>query len=78
MKNNCVICGKIYDALRANQKTCSEECRYEYAKYCTEMNKRKGKFAKKNAKKSSDNLTAVARKAREAGMSYGEYVSKMM
>ena len=51
MKNKCVICGKIYDALRANQKTCSEECRYEYAKYCTEMNKRKGKLAKKNAKK---------------------------
>lgn len=78
MKNKCVVCGRMYDALRSNQKACSEECRYEYARYRAMINARKNRFEKKDAKKTCDDLAAVAKKARDAGMSYGKYVSTFM
>ena len=62
------MCGKKFPAYK-QQKYCTEKCRLENYKSVYTKN---GKM-----KRESASLIEVARKAREAGMKYGQYVAKM-
>lgn len=72
----CKICGKEFIANTARKTLCSEECRRENRiRNATEHNK-KIKEMKKNAKKEKEQreiIADIAVRAREAGMSYGQY-----
>lgn len=70
---NCAVCGKMYVAIRANQRYCGSECRY-IGLQRLEAEKRASKRKKKKKKAS---IVDVAVDAKKAGMSYGEYVAKM-
>ena len=74
----CVVCDKAYIATRANAKTCSTECsklwnRFQSNEY-NKMLKEKRAQEKKNKKKT---VTDIAVEARNAGMTYGQYVAIM-
>ena len=64
----CSTCGKPFFPYK-RQKYCSEKCRP--SKYISSYSK------KIKPKKEIESLSETARKAKEAGMTYGKYVSMM-
>jgi predicted nucleic acid-binding Zn ribbon protein len=65
----CPVCGKEFMARTSAQLYCSDECRM------------KGALLKRNApkpKKTMDRLKEIALEATKNGMTYGEYVARMM
>lgn len=83
-KRNCIICGTVYEPKSPNSITCSDICRKKRYKQIQEAANKKMK-AKRNAEKilkklreqeSKDKLSPLAEKnekARELGMTYGQY-----
>ena len=68
-KKVCPTCGKEFMARTSAQLYCSDECRM------------KGALLKRNApkpKKTMDRLKEIALEATKSGMTYGEYVARMM
>lgn len=83
--NICMVCGKEFIVTRYNKKLCSIECRAE-RKRIAEREYRVKHFPSrrssinvnhKKTRKKMLSLTEIAMKAKEAGLSYGEYVAKM-
>ena len=77
----CTVCGKKFIATRTNAKYCDAKClkigTAETSKIAKEKLKTKkdAERAKQNRKKES--LASIAVAARQAGMTYGQYVAKM-
>ena len=69
----CACCGKDFIANRKNGRFCSQGCR-EIVR--AKQNKERYRRKKEEAKKSievKENLAETAQKARDMGMSYGQY-----
>ena len=80
-KVTCAICGKQFETTRKNKKTCSTECglklQREISLKCgREYRERKRSSAAKREKRVRENLAQINKLAQEAGMSYGQYVSR--
>jgi len=77
----CPVCGKEF-IIKGKRKYCSEECS---EKVCSQRKKTWGKeyyrkpgrinAKQEGAQKRESSLQELARKAREAGMTYGQYVA---
>lgn len=71
----CVICGKIFPS-RCGAKYCSTECKKEGDRRNAKVSAQRRKEEKNRPKIKSQTLAEIAKKAREAGMQYGDYVAK--
>lgn len=78
MINQCLVCGREFQAFRTDQKVCSQECGREYTNMTAREKVKKYKAEREVRKTPAEDLETVARKAREAGMTYGEYVGQMI
>ena len=69
----CLMCNKLYIATRSNAKYCSAACRREvdYA------SKRAYRAEDTKPREKKQSITDIAVAARQAGMTYGQYVAKM-
>lgn len=71
-QKQCIVCGRQYETTSFRGQTCGSACArikqnaYEREKY----RQKRRKCLEKNT------LSGVAKKAKEAGMSYGEYVAR--
>lgn len=72
----CRECGVMYTPKKPNQLYCSRKCK-ELARKRVEK-KWNDKIHPKSLPKKESPVDKIAREAKEAGMSYGKYVSKMM
>jgi predicted nucleic acid-binding Zn ribbon protein len=76
----CVICGVEFVKLSNNNCVCSEECKGIRNKNLKEQKKKEMKLLKEQQKKaeeekkSIETLSEVAKKASDAGMTYGKYM----
>lgn len=76
----CKICGKEFTTDSYIKKCCSEECVKKNAKINVKAYNEKQKAmrtAKPKKKEKKLTVTDIAVKAREAGMSYGQYTAMM-
>lgn len=84
----CEICGKVFITCYSQKVTCSVECREERARRVTREWSRvrreailNGELPKPERKKAKQNKVAtveeIQKKAREAGMSYGQYMARL-
>ncbi len=81
MVKKCKWCERIFTAKRLNQNYCCKECsrngklkwQREY-----EANKKATTEKPKKTKRKSNQITDIAIAARAAGMTYGEYVAKVL
>lgn len=79
----CEGCGRKYNAIRRNQKYCSQGCR-ERKKYRDKREARTGVRKPyrhaydpiRDADESRDRISRIEKAAAAAGMSYGKYVAK--
>ena len=77
MIKKCVICGKEFESVKAHTITCSPECAKERNIITNRLYYEKHKRTKK--KKSKQNtLVDINKKARDSGMTYGEYVGLVL
>lgn len=72
----CAVCNKLYIATRQNAKYCSADCRLE-GTYAMKRTYKERKEQKAKPKKLKKSITDIAVEARQAGMTYGQYVAKM-
>lgn len=79
----CAICGKEFIATRANCKYCGQQCKEEanriksreyWSRNCVGENALKQMMQQQKPRAS---VTEIAIAAKEAGMSYGQYVVQM-
>ena len=79
-KKKCGVCGKEFDGWNKNQRYCSDACKNEAHRQRGEIYranarlKEEQKKAEANKKKA---LEEIATAARNAGMTYGQYVARM-
>jgi predicted nucleic acid-binding Zn ribbon protein len=66
----CKVCGKHFIATRQNIKFCSDECRAKNKKAAHEWQKAE----EKKPEKKILSISAIAKKARKLGLSYGKYI----
>lgn len=74
----CRVCGKQFDTLSSRKKCCSKECAKQNSKNTQKIwwDKQKGiRRTEKKEKKAT--VTDIAVKARELGMSYGQYTAML-
>ncbi len=72
----CDLCGEKFISYRSNIKYCSDACRKE----ANLINNRRNKEERKGEYKPTQMTTTLdetIRQAREAGMSYGQYVAQL-
>lgn len=70
MLKKCKCCGIEFDSTKQNRRYCSDECKKKISR---ERKRRKKEYVTKpNAA-----VIDIAVKAREAGMTYGQYVARM-
>lgn len=76
---NCKICGKEFITDSNIRKCCSEECKKINAKINGKIwaDKQKTMQPKPKKKEKKDTVTDIAVKARELGMSYGQYTAML-
>ena len=74
-EKNCQMCGNVFIPRAPSQKYCCRQC----ARKAEIESNRKSETKKKNKKSGQHQKAAaeIATKAREAGLSYGQYVAKM-
>lgn len=78
----CKWCKKKFSTTKLNQDYCGKECAHNgklkyQREYEAKKKAAKGKTNKK-PKKKSDGITDIAVAARAAGMTYGEYVARVL
>lgn len=74
---NCKVCGKEFTTEVYTRKCCSEECSKENAKINGKLYFEKQKTMKPKKKEKKLTVTELAVKARELGMSYGQYTAML-
>ena len=67
----CVICGKDFTNVNPQSKTCDEECR----KMLNREKKKEYTLKYKRNKKPNSLLVEMSIRAKELGLSYGQYVA---
>ncbi len=72
MQKKCKYCGKEFDATKSKRLYCSDKCKKSFWKKKDIKRKHGVHMEKPNAA-----VVDIAVKAREAGMTYGQYVAKM-
>ena len=82
-KRPCIVCGMVYQPKRANGTCCSDKCRRKYYKKMQTISNKKLQEKKKaeellakikvQEKRKNSPLVEMNAKARELGMSYGQY-----
>ena len=76
-KRVCPICGAHFEHVR--RVYCSDECsRKGYLLKIKESHDRKREEAKAKLRRKPSSITEVVLAAREAGMTYGQYVMEVM
>ncbi len=73
----CKICGKEFIAKASNTKCCSDECKKENSKMNKKLCDERKKLQPKKKKEKKLTVTELAVKAKEAGMSYGQYTAML-
>ena len=78
----CANCGKEFTANNRASKYCSDECRKaqekkrkEYYRLNPDAKPKRGPQPRRNNKKKENPFVEILTAAREAGMSYGQYVA---
>ena len=78
----CKWCNKKFTAKKLNQeyccKACGQEGKRKYQREYEANKKSKSKETEKKPKKKVNAITDIAIAARAAGMTYGEYVAKVL
>ncbi len=76
-EKECAFCGKLFQLNGNSRKYCSPQCRKASERVRAVMRKQaeRGRVASKPKEKLPDALSAVARAASAAGMTYGKYVA---
>ena len=70
-KHICRICGKVFYNKASNCVTCSKDC------WKVNHRNQVNAYNAKKSKNKTSSLAEIARAAREAGMTYGQYVSQI-
>ena len=73
-KRRCLYCGELYHPNRSDQLYCSRECRQKDYSKQRKWDRPKKKRIRK-VTKNNDSITDIAKLARAAGMTYGQYVA---
>ena len=74
----CPVCGKEFNKWKGGRVYCSDKCRNMYhAKRHNEMFKKEPEVKKKKKVKKGKTISQISAEAREAGMTYGQYVAAM-
>ena len=77
----CAVCNKTFVTSRVNTICCSDACKYsrrlQTAKENRERILKQETKAVERKKKTARSITEIAVASREAGMTYGQYVSMM-
>ena len=75
-ERTCEVCGKTFiHEHRGRQRYCSEECYKQAAAEKLSHRKKKKKTAPENT--TTDSIIEIAKAARAAGLTYGQYVDRM-
>lgn len=76
---NCGICGKKFEGYLSS-KYCSDECRRTARRQNDRESDARRKYRKKEKKVKNQtvSISDIAKLARQAGMSYGQYVAEKM
>lgn len=82
MIKRCKWCKKKFSTMKLNQEYCGKECAHNgklkyQREYEAKKKASKEKVPKKTKRKSND-VTDIAVAARAAGMTYGEYVARVL
>lgn len=72
----CRICGKTFVPRGTTTVTCSDECSKENAKR-KKIEWEKRRLMEESAKLKRSSIGEINRMARDAGMTYGKYVSEL-
>jgi len=75
-KRNCKICGREFIATHNRTLCCGEECS-RINKVTIERLKKQKRMAVRNVTKKRQEIADINARAKEAGMSYGQYVAMM-
>ena len=75
MLKNCEICGGKFAAARRTVKYCSDVCRKEGNRR-NAAERSRSPYDKTEKEKRPDRIAEINKLAREAGLSYGQYVAK--
>lgn len=73
----CDRCGKQFYGCRHDVRYCSDECLKEATKDRAKELRQIRHEAKRVRREKQQSITQIAIKARQAGMTYGQYVAKM-
>ena len=69
----CEICGEVFNRISYNQRYCGEKCKRE-ANILRSREKRRTEKLNAQTKTKHETLSEVAARARDAGMTYGQYM----
>ena len=73
-KRNCKCCGKPFETQQIATKYCSKECARDGR---LDMKRKRERELRQMEKAKSNTLVDIAVEARNAGMTYGQYVAAM-
>jgi hypothetical protein len=73
----CAVCGNIFIPKKANSKYCGEKCAGKAYSEKYKRCKKKRKAEQEKRMEAQRSITDIAVAARQAGMTYGQYVVKM-
>jgi hypothetical protein len=76
VKRDCKICGKEFVTTHNRTLCCSDKCS-SVSKYRNNLLRKSKKDAMRKADKKRAELATINARAKEAGMSYGQYVAMM-
>jgi len=73
----CTICGASFETTNIHAKYCSDPCRKKASRKSYRQAKAKEKEELERKKNMQQSIIDIAVLARQAGMTYGQYVAKM-
>ncbi len=73
----CEVCGKPFETIWPQAKYCSDECRIKVEKEREAKRERHRTRVKPSCTSDNQTIIEIMREANKAGMSYGQYVSKL-
>lgn len=77
LTKRCTICGQPYVTTNINAKYCSDDCRKAGTREINRQARAEQREKEEKRKNSQQCIIDIAVLARQAGMTYGQYVSKM-
>ncbi len=74
----CKICDKQFVSKHHSTTLCGPKCKEENKKRNAENSRKRIKEIERKGKKKRETIIDIAVKAKEAGMSYGQYVARYL